>query len=107
MSDPYVAEPAALTAAGPDMTMLRRPPRLRPHPHGVISGCGLLEAPALVLWLKVRGRSLPSDSPGVVEVSQASMSVIVATFTGPRIEAHMGKSTYEIRVAGTVFRSTP
>jgi hypothetical protein len=30
------------------------------------------------------------------------MSGIVAAFTHPRIEAHMGKSTYEIRVAGTV-----
>jgi hypothetical protein len=27
---------------------------------------------------------------------------IVAAFTDPRIEAQMGKSTYEIRVAGTV-----
>jgi hypothetical protein len=30
------------------------------------------------------------------------MSGIVAAFSGPRIEATMGKSTYEIRLAGTV-----
>jgi hypothetical protein len=30
------------------------------------------------------------------------MSGILAAFTDPRIEAQMGKSTYEIRVAATV-----
>ena len=34
--------------------------------------------------------------------SPTRMSGIVAAFTDPRIEAQMGKSTYEIRVAGTV-----
>jgi hypothetical protein len=34
--------------------------------------------------------------------SPTGMSGIVAAFTDPRIEAQMGKSTYEIRVAGTV-----
>jgi hypothetical protein len=34
--------------------------------------------------------------------SPTRVSGIVAAFTDPRIEAQMGKSTYEIRVAGTV-----
>lgn len=34
--------------------------------------------------------------------SPRRVSGIVAAFTDPRIEAQMGKSTYEIRVAGTV-----
>jgi hypothetical protein len=34
--------------------------------------------------------------------SPTRASGIVAAFTDPRIEAQMGKSTYEIRVAGTV-----
>ena len=34
--------------------------------------------------------------------SPTRVSRIVAAFTDPRIEAQMGKSTYEIRVAGTV-----
>jgi hypothetical protein len=58
-----------------------------PHPHGVIS-CQTVRRPL--------------DSPGAGEVSQSSVQAWWLKSSDAQIEAQMGKSTYEIRVAGTV-----
>jgi hypothetical protein len=58
-----------------------------PHPHGVIS-CQTVRRPL--------------DSPGAGEVSQSTVQAWWLKSSDTQIEAQMGKSTYEIRVAGTV-----
>lgn len=58
-----------------------------PHPRGVIT-CPM-----------VRG---PVDSPGAGEVFQSTVQAWWLKSSDAQIEAQMGKSTYEIRVAGTV-----
>lgn len=58
-----------------------------PHPQGVIS-CQTVRRPL--------------DSPGAGEVSQSTVQAWWLKSSDAQIEAQMGKSTYEIRVAGTV-----
>ena len=59
-----------------------------PHPRGVIS--------------RPNGVGRPLDSPGAGEVSQSTVQAWWLKSSDAQIEAQMGKSTYEIRVAGTV-----
>ena len=70
--------------------MLRQPGPLRPHPEGVISGAAKEEKDR-------RRRTHPERVK-----PRRPKSGMVAANTDSRIEAHMGKSTYEIRVAGSV-----